>query len=166
LDVGEAIGDDEATSATERGDGTGVGEHGGDGLGDFAGIETIEVEDDADDIAGADIAGGIGTAEEREREGAEVLEGDEAELVAGIEEHDPAHGEDEVQGLDGLGEGVGIGVIVGEGAGDVGIGEEGFTGHLSEAFEDIGIGDAIELEPDIAEGGWGIGGWGGSRGLA
>ena len=163
LDVGETVGDDEAAAASEGSDGAGIGEHGGDRLGDLAGVEAVEVEDDGDDVTGADLTGGVGAAEDGDGEGAEVLEGDEAELVAGVEEHDPLHGEDQVERLDGLWERVGDGVVVGEGADDVGVGEERLAGHLGEAFEDIGVGDAIELEPDVAGGV--VGEWRG-RGLA
>ena len=150
LDVREAVGDDEAATARERCDGTGAREHRQDGIGDLLGLQVGDVEHDGDDLARSHVAGVLGASHDADGHRRELLERDEPQVVAVLEQHHALHGEHEVQRVERLVVGVGVRIVVGERADDIGVGEQRTSGHLREPFDDVGVRDAVELEADVA----------------
>src|SRR5437763_13029583 len=70
-----------------------------------------------------------------------------------LDQHEAFHRENEIHRVEGLAPGIGSGIIVSERALNVSICDQRLVRHLGEALQDIRMGDAVELETDIAVGG-------------
>ena len=149
LDVGQAVREDESASPGKRGHRSCRGQQVGDGFGDFLGVEVLEVEHHRDHFTGANAVGFVAATQDAQGSLREFLEREDAQEIALFDNHLPLHRQDHVERVEGLRVVVGVGVVEGDGARNVEFTDHRLARHLGEALDDIGIGDSIELEPDV-----------------
>ena len=106
------------------------------------------VMDMQNDFAGPGVARLVEPAEDTDGHLRKLFEGHELEVVAGFQERHALHREHEIQHVERFRVVVGIRIVEGERALDVGVRHERLVRHLGKAFDDVHPGNPLELEAE------------------